>query len=215
MTRIIVGLHGNTGAGKDTVADYMCRKHGFRAVAFADALKSDLSAMFDAPVNLFTDRSTKQVPTTCLTLDRCKSDKFVDWFIGTSAGETEAGNMGESMMHLPRSPRWIMQTYGTDYCRSLNSPYWIDRLQHTLAEFDDDAKVVISDVRFVDEAYFVKSESDLNEVWEVIRMNNPHHDKNDRHASNIRLPSVDRVLFNSGTINQLWRKIDRAVEVVL
>jgi hypothetical protein len=215
MTRTIVGIHGNTGAGKDTVADHMNRKHGFHVVAFAEAVKRDLVAMFDVSPNLFSDRRFKTDATDLLSLGRTNHSEFLDWYVSTANGEMEAAALGAGLLTLPRSPRWLMQTYGTDYRRASNPNYWIDRLSDTISTFPVDHNIVISDVRFQNEADFVKAESSLNEVWEVIRMNNPHHNKADHHKSNVRLPSVDKVLFNSGTINQLWRKVDRAVEKVL
>lgn len=217
MKRTIVGFHGNTGSGKDTAADHMCRKHGFHKIAFADAVKRDLVNMFDVSPQWFNDRTMKGSATDLLSFSRLSpgNGEFLDWYIGTANGELEASSLGAGVLTLPRSPRWLMQTYGTDYRRASDENYWIKRLEQKIATLPACDNIVISDVRFQNEADFVKGESDLNEVWEIIRMNNPHHNKSDRHTSNVRLPSVDKVLFNSGTINQLWRKVDRAVEKVL
>ena len=217
MKRTIVGLHGTVGAGKDSVADHMTRNHGFHKIAFADAVKDDLISMFDVFPRVFYERQSKEVATDLLSFSRLSpgNGEFLDWYIATANGELEAASLGAGLLRLPRSPRWLTQTYGTDYRRVSDENYWINRLADKIAELPIETNVVISDVRFINEAYFIKNESDVNEVWEVIRMNNPHHNKNDRHASNVRLPSVDKVLFNSGTINQLWRKVDRAVEKVL
>lgn len=215
MKRTIVGLHGNTGSGKDTVADHMARKHSFHKIAFADAVKRDLVDMFDVSPQWFNDRTMKGMETELLSLGRCTSGEFSDWYIGTAAGQVEAASLGVGVLTLPRSPRWLMQTYGTDYRRNSDVNYWINRLIDTMAAIPTGDNIVISDVRFQNESDFVKGESDTNEVWEIVRMNNPHHNKSDRHTSNMRLPAVDKVLFNSGTINQLWRKVDRAVEKVL
>jgi len=215
MKRIIVGLHGTTGAGKDTVAEHMGRKHQFRVVAFADEVKSDLISIFDVSPRLFSDRRLEVEATDKLSLGRCNHPDLTSWFLSTATGEMEAAHMGAVVLMLPRSPRWLIQMYGTDYCRAANPNYWIDRLAMRIDEFAPTDNIVISDVRFQNEAEFVKFDEPGNEIWEIIRMNNPHHNKTDKHVSNGRLPAVDKVLFNSGTINQLWRKVDRAVEKVL
>lgn len=44
--RIVIGLSGQAGVGKDTVADYLAREHGFCKVAFADPLKDATAALF-------------------------------------------------------------------------------------------------------------------------------------------------------------------------
>lgn len=45
--RIVIGLVGATGSGKDTVADYLHEKHGVQLMRFADPLKETLSIYFD------------------------------------------------------------------------------------------------------------------------------------------------------------------------
>ena len=45
--RIVIGLVGATGSGKDTVADYLEEKHGVQKMRFADPLKETLAIYFD------------------------------------------------------------------------------------------------------------------------------------------------------------------------
>jgi len=45
--RIVIGLVGATGSGKDTVADYLEKKHGVQKMRFADPLKETLAIYFD------------------------------------------------------------------------------------------------------------------------------------------------------------------------
>lgn len=42
MAAKIIGLTGHAGAGKSTLAEYLCTKYGFSRLAFADALKGML-----------------------------------------------------------------------------------------------------------------------------------------------------------------------------
>ena len=42
----LVGLVGVSGAGKDTAADYLRERHGFRRIAFADPLKGWVRTIF-------------------------------------------------------------------------------------------------------------------------------------------------------------------------
>lgn len=37
---MVLGLCGKQGSGKDTIADFLCRKYGYQRLAFADALRS-------------------------------------------------------------------------------------------------------------------------------------------------------------------------------
>jgi dephospho-CoA kinase len=45
--RIVIGLVGSTGSGKDTVANYLKEKHGVQKMRFADPLKETLAIYFD------------------------------------------------------------------------------------------------------------------------------------------------------------------------
>lgn len=45
--KVILGLTGETGAGKDTVADYYEEKFGAKLLRFADPIKDTLSIYFD------------------------------------------------------------------------------------------------------------------------------------------------------------------------
>lgn len=46
---MIVGLTGLKGSGKDTVAAYLIKEHGFERRAFADPLKKSVAALLDIP----------------------------------------------------------------------------------------------------------------------------------------------------------------------
>jgi len=52
MKKIIIGLAGETGSGKDTVANYLAEKYGANLMRFADPIKETL--------NIFFDKSSKQ-----------------------------------------------------------------------------------------------------------------------------------------------------------
>ena len=45
--RIVIGLVGATGSGKDTVADYLEEKHNVQLMRFADPLKETLAIYFE------------------------------------------------------------------------------------------------------------------------------------------------------------------------
>ena len=45
--KIIIGLLGETGSGKDTVAKYLKEKYGAKLMRFADPIKDTLSIYFD------------------------------------------------------------------------------------------------------------------------------------------------------------------------
>src|SRR5260221_2964987 len=44
---MIILLSGKAGFGKDTCCDYICKKHRFLKIAYADKIKRILSALYD------------------------------------------------------------------------------------------------------------------------------------------------------------------------
>lgn len=211
MTRII-GLHGLPGTGKDTVADYLRRTHGFYRMAYADPVKDELAAAFLCRRDLFEQRALKLEGSTSLCLARCTNERFVDWYLSTAAGQMELSVLGAGVYPLPRSPRWMMQTWGTDYRRAQNPLYWLQRLEEKVVALPVDARIVVTDVRYDNEAALLVLLDDDAEMWELVRPNNPHHVKTDKHSSNTRLSlPIQRTILNSGTVNQLQRKAEKII----
>ena len=60
--RRIVLLSGWLKSGKDTVGEYLCRAHGFRRLAFADALKDEVSETYGIPRDLLDSQDGKDLP---------------------------------------------------------------------------------------------------------------------------------------------------------
>lgn len=56
----VVALSGKAGHGKDTVANYLRDKHGFKTVSFAQPLKTGLSTMLALDPEFFEDRVLKE-----------------------------------------------------------------------------------------------------------------------------------------------------------
>jgi hypothetical protein len=42
---VIIGISGYAGSGKDTIAEYLCAKHGYKRIAFADAIRDFVYAI--------------------------------------------------------------------------------------------------------------------------------------------------------------------------
>ncbi len=80
--RHIIGLVGETGGGKDTVADYLQAHYGAALTRFSDPLKKALGLFFDAPskadqawlYGVFRERFGEDVLHTALARHIAKSD---------------------------------------------------------------------------------------------------------------------------------------------
>ena len=90
--------------------------------------------------------------------------------------------------------RALLQEFGTEYRRSQCSTYWTDRLRASIAGVD---LVVISDVRFADEAALVHELG--GEVWRIERPGTVTYS----HASELQDFGYDRLITNDGTLEDL------------
>lgn len=177
----LLGLIGPAGSGKSAIAEYLMHDHCFEVVAFADALKEGLAEMLCVPRELLEDRAQKEQP--------------IDW--------------------LGRSPRELMQTLGTEWGRKMVHPdLWVRALDRRLQEWgcfnpDIDDRIVVSDVRFENEAAWVISRGGL--LWEIYG----------RAASDVRAHESEagipptyarRSIWNGGGWQDTMRQIDQALE---
>ena len=162
---VLIGLTGPAGCGKDTVADLLTTHAGFYKMAFADSLRSEVcNAFYVTPVCL-TQRETKEHPISCLALAKCTDQAFVDRMVVLHQAGGNPINP-----NAPRSPRQIMQWWGTDYRRSANPGYWVkksaDRIHQLLTQRIAN-RIVITDLRFDNEADLVTRHGGL--IWRVTR----------------------------------------------
>ncbi len=164
----IIGLCGYAGAGKDTAADFLVRYAGFTKLAFADALREEVAAAFElTPVeqaSLFSPEQ-KNRPTERLALARCARGIG---YIGALALHT-AATVDSAWLAHRRSPRYIMQTWGTEYRRTIDDAYWtraLARRIHGLSQCGY-ARFVVPDCRFANEATSLRAMGGV--LWHIQR----------------------------------------------
>jgi hypothetical protein len=110
MKNHIYGLTGFAGVGKDTVADLLV-SHGFRKLAFADALRGELANAFGVSIDLFTKPIAKERPQQALSLSRAPKEAmlYIAEAEGAKARVAPLGAISETWLDTPRSPRQLMQ----------------------------------------------------------------------------------------------------------
>lgn len=134
---LIVALTGFPDVGKDTVADMLAPAHGFVRIAFADALRREVSQAWRIDQRMFTHRPTKELPIPALAAGMCDQPGFLRWCLDSGESLTE-----------PRSPRWVLQAWATFQRRFVPDYYarivarWIGRQNGTGWR-----RVVVSDLR--------------------------------------------------------------------
>ncbi|WP_028451885.1 deoxynucleotide monophosphate kinase family protein [Chitinilyticum aquatile] len=205
MTRPIIGLTGLAGSGKDTVADHLCAVHGFARLAYADKLREEVAHAWGIDLQPLLTRENKEIPTPVLALANCQCSRFKLAMYQLLISDADDPNdpATDEKWHLeltqPRSPRWIMQRWGTDFRRAwFGDSYWRDALAHQLADIS--GPVVITDVRFDDEAIQLSQLG--GEIWHITR---PNLAPVEGHASERGIATcyIDRWLDNASSTAHL------------
>lgn len=162
----IIGLSGYARSGKDTVANILVEKYGYKRIAFADPIR-DL--LYD--VDPFVDRNISL---------RSLVDEY-GWDVAKSYPEV----------------RRLMQDLGLSARRLFGESFWLHQAMKSFATSD---KVVVADVRFVNEADTLRQNG--GQVWRVER---PGTEAVNGHISEHALANYnfDNVITNSGSLEDL------------
>lgn len=189
---MIIGITGPIGSGKDTVAALLAAI-GVTPVAFADALRHEVGeayALTSHDMAWFGQRNNKELPFAQLSPARCHDEGFANVLSRLEHHGTK-----------PMSLRDVLRLWGTEYRRRQRPNYWIERMHNHIAYLGAPT-VVIPDVRFDDEAQYVREHGVLVHLE---RPRNPYAAATSTHASDRPLPVQDRDLIvrNGGSLAEL------------
>jgi Deoxynucleotide monophosphate kinase len=174
---MIIGLSGEKESGKDTVAAYLVKRYEFERKAFADPLKRSVATLFNIP---FKD------------VDALKNDKRAMVTLKTYPGYS-----------VEMSFRGFLQRYGTESHRdTFGEDFWVD-ITLPAGGYYPGRNIVITDVRFPNEAERVKSVG-----GSLVRIYRSMALTKDTHPSEQFAFEVDHIIYNNGTLDQLWPKVE-------
>lgn len=113
-----------------------------------------------------------------------------------------------------RTPRYVMQTLGTEWGRNLIADdIWTRIADQTIKKYKKNAfdlninGVVITDIRFESEAKWFRSIS--NNLWHIKRNDNPYHISSDHISENgIKMLDEDWSILNNFSIDELERMVN-------
>ena len=210
-TRIIVGLTGLAGAGKDTVADTLVTHAGFSKIAFADALRLEVAGAFKLgdQMGILTDRETKEQPCNALRLSRTNSIKFLHRMHDIASREQPDFDY-DTWVAAPRSPRQIMQWWGTEHRRAEEENYWTNRVAMRILSGAPDTRWVITDCRFANEARAIRCMG--GELWQVLRQNHASVEGGHASQNDGTYFKPESVLLNGSTITGLMHTTLRMLQ---
>lgn len=172
---MIIGLTGLAGSGKDTVRTYLEDHQAFTGLAFADPIRAMLSTLF------------QQVGAS----DNWMTDRLLK--------EGTIPALGTSYRHLA-------QTLGTEWGRAVAFDFWLRIAKARVATMLDAGvkRVVISDVRFFNEADWIHSIG--GQIWRIER---PGLEPVRLHSSELIWDiEPDRVISNGGSVQDLQSFVD-------
>lgn len=198
----IIALSGFARSGKDEAAKVLVQDFGFTKVAFADKLREVLYAL-NPIVALKEHTLVVRIGENTKRLVGLPNPEFpvylqqvIDHFGWDGYKETEYGT----------EIRRLLQRLGTEAGRqTLWDTIWIDA---ALANLPEDAKVVVSDARFINEFDAVRSRG--GEIWRIERDGvGPAND----HASETEALGYEHFsnrLDNDGSLNGWHIKVAEA-----
>ena len=196
----LIGLTGAAGAGKDSAAAVLQRA-GWRGMAFADALRIEVAEAWGLDIRRFAERPGKDRPAPELAAGYCMAKRFLAW----------AAYNGISMIE-PRSPRWVMQTWGT-YRRSADSSYWVTQVEHWIRyqRSTGHPRLVITDVRLPNEAAMLRLAGGV-----LVRVHRPDlpalaADTAGHESEQHRALVADADLHNDGDLGHLDAEVARVL----
>ncbi|MDP9902637.1 hypothetical protein [Variovorax ginsengisoli] len=166
----VIGLSGFSGSGKDTVADLLVVHCHFRKLAFADALRGEIANAFEIDIATLSAPETKHEPTPMLAMSRAPMEflSAITHALGVhSCGISAADYL--AWIEKPRTPREIMQWWGTEYRRARTPNYWSHKLLQRIFDHtkDGESRFVVTDCRYMNEVQSVRMLSGV--LWQINR----------------------------------------------
>ena len=129
---MIIGISGFQSSGKDTIADYLVKEHGFVKLSFASALKDIVAIIFG------------------WSRERLEGLKVEDrqW-------REEIDSKWAKLLNIPcLTPRYVLQYLGTEVFRNhFHKDIWTKIVENQLSFYEN---VVVSDCRFANEIEMIK-----------------------------------------------------------
>jgi hypothetical protein len=180
--RIVIGIAGRIGVGKDVMARRLAERYGFSVVRFSQALKDEVLT-----------RLPRTLEAIRQSLNLNDSSVY-------------------ELVHLVKPPiiRELLQEYGTEVRRGDKDSYWVDKWLETIGQLasiqNGGLRVVAPDLRFGNEYRAIK---DLGGM--TVHIARPGHEDTGTHLSENGLLgyNFDARFNNVGSEQDFLDQIDR------
>lgn len=219
MHPIILGITGDHNTGKTTLAQLLETHCNARVLQFSDGIYAEVAKAFSVSIIDLAARTTKNMAQPLLALHNCADKAFVQRMQEIYAsGLREGGTVGEVLdLAAPRTPRQILEWWGSEYRRTQNPDYWVDQAQARINLYlgaGCTRPFVLADVYKHNEADMVRAMHGT--IW---RLEWPGHEQRTAHPTSTEHLQIkaDLTLTNAGDIPHLqhlaltqWHELLRA-----
>lgn len=228
----ILAISGWKRSGKDTLANYLIEKEGFKRISFADPLKDSVSKEFNIPREYLDDPKFKEKPLLNMPVDpQDDFSRMVANFLvlefRNAKGNQEVIKSSGLYLKNKSNPYILMpkeQLYWTPRAlailkgsvnRSVSSDYWVKRAIDEIHSSKDSSKdsFVISDLRYKTEAKQLKEVFGDNVTF--IRVNrfadSPSLDPSERDLDDFKF---EYTIDNTGSLEEFYSKINNLLKLL-
>ncbi len=148
MTNLI-SFRGLIGSGKTFAANHLVRQHGFRRIAFADALKLEVfDALWWREFPKIDDMNTDIVAAVMAYKTMFPDEHFRPRSLYYIDDQEKLDFINEHKLAL----RPLLQWWGTEYRRGQDENYWLSRwYEKTDKALANGERIVVDDARFENE----------------------------------------------------------------
>lgn len=200
---MLISFSGRKYAGKDSAAEALITRHGFKRIGLADKLKEICSEVFDIPLVDMHDPDKKELLfETPVIVESDHIEDLIDILEGDGfAVSDEATKKLYKFVDLPmKSIRHLLQFFGSDVCRNcVADDMWLVYFSKQVA--DRTENIVVTDARFANERTFFK-----NLGATLVLVTRPSQGDGDSHISENQLGTeedYDVILSNDSTKTSL------------
>lgn len=180
---MIIGICGAQSSGKDTIANYLVKTHGFVKLSFASALKDIVAIIFGWSREQLEGLTPE---------DRQWRETIDDKWAKT--------------LNMPAlTPRYVLQYLGTEVFRNhFHHDIWTKIIENQLSLYEN---IVISDCRFVNEITMLRNHG--GKIIQIHRNNEFAHNEF-AHSSELEWTACyyDWVIKNNDTIENLYKQVN-------
>lgn len=205
--KIVVGVGGHIGHGKDEVGKFLVEQAGFFKVNFADSLKEEVLARLRLTLKEVVISQVRHD-------DYARIDPGLRWTRERGGDEAwwDRRLRWELWQYKRPVVRRLLQEYGTEVRRADDFDYWVKAWYSKVLSVPDD--VVVTDMRFLNEFEYVKMFGRGYAV-KVERPGSPVDLSHESERFAAEFDGWDAVIVNDGSLEDLAAKVRRTLDFLL